>query len=49
MEVGAKATFLDGRGELTVALYDIVKNDMLTRDPFDSAKQLQIGQQSSRH
>lgn len=48
IEAGAKATFLDGRGELTFAWYDIVKNDLLTRDPLNPDIQIQIGQQSSQ-
>ena len=32
-EVGIKNTFWDGRGEWTLAGYEIVKNNLLTRDP----------------
>jgi iron complex outermembrane receptor protein len=50
-EVGIKNTFWDGRGEWTLAGYQIVKNNLLTRDPNfpnDPNKTAQVGQQSSR-
>lgn len=47
-EVGVKQSFWDGRGEWTLAAYDIEKSDILTRDEFNPDKVLQVGQQSSR-
>lgn len=47
-ELGSKASFDQGRGELRVALYDIVRKNVSTTDPSDSSKVLAIGQQSSR-
>jgi iron complex outermembrane receptor protein len=47
-EIGLKG-FLPGRsGEFTVSYFDIVRNDILTRDPTAPASTIQIGQQSSR-
>jgi len=48
VEIGAKRVFAGGRGEWTVAAYDIVKNDLLTRDPDNPQTFRQVGQQSSR-
>lgn len=48
IEIGAKRSFADGRGEWTLAAYDIVKNDLLSRDPNNSQIVRQIGQQWSR-
>ncbi|MCZ6758761.1 MAG: TonB-dependent siderophore receptor [Gemmatimonadetes bacterium] len=45
-EIGLKQQILDGRGEYTIAYFDIVKEDLLTRLP-GSAITEQIGQQSS--
>lgn len=47
-EVGLKGFLPDGRGEFTLAYFDIVRNDILTRDPNAPAQTIQIGQQSSR-
>lgn len=47
-EAGVKQSFLQGRGEWTLAGYHIVKNDLLSRDPDNPALTQQIGQQSSR-
>ncbi|MEP6837613.1 MAG: TonB-dependent siderophore receptor [Bradyrhizobium sp.] len=47
-EIGIKQSFWQGRGEWTLAGYQIVKNNLLARDPNDSTKTQQIGQQSSR-
>ena len=50
-EIGIKQSFWNGRGEWTLAGYQIVKNNLLARDPNnpnDPTKVLQIGQQSSR-
>ena len=45
-EIGLKQQILDGKGEYTIAYFDIVKEDLLTRLP-GSAITEQIGQQSS--
>lgn len=47
-EVGIKQSFWQGRGEWTLAGYQIVKNNLLARDPSNPALIQQIGQQSSR-
>lgn len=47
-EVGAKYAFLDGRGEATLSLYEITKEDLLSRDPNDPTRTVQVGEQSSR-
>lgn len=47
-EIGVKFSFLDGRGDATLAAYRIVKNDLLARDPDDPAITRQIGQQSAK-
>jgi len=47
-EVGLKG-YLPGRsGEFTLSHFNIVRNDILTRDPNAPATTIQIGQQSSR-
>jgi iron complex outermembrane receptor protein len=48
IEVGVKQSFWNGRGEWTIAGYQIVKNDLLTRDPIHPNVVMQVGQQSSR-
>jgi iron complex outermembrane receptor protein len=47
-EVGIKHVFWGGRGEWTLAGYEIVKNNLLARDPNNPTVTVQIGQQSSR-
>jgi iron complex outermembrane receptor protein len=47
-EIGIKQSFWQGRGEWTLAAYQIVKNNLLARDPNNPALTQQIGQQSSR-
>lgn len=47
-EVGVKQSFWQGRGEWTLAAYDIEKSDILSRDPNNSQIVRQVGQQSSR-
>ncbi|WP_338829298.1 TonB-dependent receptor [Bradyrhizobium sp. 27S5] len=48
-EIGVKQSFLGGRGEWTLAGYQIVKNNLLVADPNNPAGlALQVGQQSSR-
>lgn len=48
VEVGYKQSFMDGRGEFTAAVYDIVKNNLLTRDLTNPNLVQQVGEQSSR-
>jgi iron complex outermembrane receptor protein len=45
-EVGVKQQFLGGKGEYTLAYFDIEKNDIITRLPASMIDE-QIGQQSS--
>jgi len=47
-EVGFKGQLPNGRGELTLALFDIVRSNILTRDPMQPGQTIQIGQQSSQ-
>ncbi len=47
-EIGIKHILDNRKGELTFAIYDITKDDILTRDPNNSALRVQGGQQSSR-
>lgn len=47
-EAGAKASLPGGRGEAAVAVYDIVRTNILTRDPVNPTLTVQIGKQSSR-
>ena len=46
-EIGLKGVFAEGRVEATVALFDITRSNILTRDPVDPSKRSQIGEQSS--
>ena len=46
-EIGVKKSFWGGRGEWTVAGYQIVKNNLLARDPNNPGQVVQVGQQSS--
>lgn len=48
IEAGVKQVFWDKRGEWTLAVYDIRKNNLLTRDPSNPSLSVQVGQQSSR-
>ncbi|MEH2473278.1 iron complex outermembrane receptor protein [Nitrobacteraceae bacterium AZCC 2161] len=48
VEVGVKQSFWGGRGEWTLAGYQIVKNNLLTPVPGNPTKVQQVGQQSSR-
>ena len=48
IEVGAKQSFANGRGEWTVAGYQIVKEKLLVPDPNNPTLRQQIGQQSSK-
>ncbi|GGF55346.1 TonB-dependent receptor [Azorhizobium oxalatiphilum] len=47
-EAGVKQSFWGGRGEWTLAVYDITKYDLLARSSASSTVTEQIGQQSSR-
>ena len=47
-EIGIKHIFWGGRGQWTLAAYDIVKKRLLTSDPLIPTLQVQVGQQSSR-
>lgn len=47
-EAGIKQSFLGGRGEWTLAVYQITKTDLPTRDSQNPAQTIQIGKQSSR-
>lgn len=46
-ELGFKQQLAAGRGEWTAALFQITKNDIITRDPNDPNKSIQGGKQSS--
>ncbi len=48
LEIGVKNAFAEGKGEWTVALYGIRKDNLLANDPDNPAQKIQIGQQSSR-
>jgi len=48
VEVGAKGFLPNSLGEYTLALYDINRSNILTRDPVNPALTVQIGEQSSR-
>jgi iron complex outermembrane receptor protein len=47
-EAGAKASLPGGRGELSLALFEVAKTNLLTRDPSNPALTVQIGEQSTR-
>ncbi len=47
-EIGLKQSLLNGRGQWTLAYYDIVKKKLLSRDADNPAIQVQIGERSSR-
>ena len=47
-EVGVKQQLADGLGEWTLAVYDIRKNDIITRDQSRPAISIQGGSQSSK-
>ncbi|GLH82846.1 TonB-dependent receptor [Bradyrhizobium sp. SSBR45R] len=48
IEVGVKQSLWGGRGEWTLSAYEIVKNNLLARDPANPSVTVQVGQQSSR-
>lgn len=47
VEVGFKQQLPEGRGEWTVAVFDITKKDIITRNPNRPSESIQGGQQSS--
>lgn len=47
-ELGTKGSFDAGRGELRVALFDIVRKHIAMTDPNDRTKVIPVGAQSSR-
>lgn len=48
VELGTKASFDDGRGELTAAAYKIERKNLSMADPADRTRVIPIGEQSSR-
>ncbi|HWU97982.1 MAG TPA: TonB-dependent receptor [Oxalicibacterium sp.] len=48
LEIGVKNAFAEGKGEWTLALYGIRKDNLLSRDPTNPNQSIQVGQQSSR-
>ena len=47
-EIGLKQSLAGGRGEWTLAYYDIIKRKLLSRSPDDPTLDVQIGQRSAR-
>jgi iron complex outermembrane recepter protein len=47
-EIGLKKAFMSGRGEVTFALYDIVKKGLLVPDVANPGFSVPVGKQSSR-
>lgn len=47
-EIGLKQSFWEGKGDWTLAMYSITKNNLLTRDPANPALRIQVGQRSSK-
>ena len=48
IEVGVKQSFWDQRGDWTLAVYEIRKSNLLTRDPSDSSARVQVGKRSTQ-
>lgn len=46
-EIGSKASFDQQRGEISVAVYDIVRKNLAITDPNDRTRVLPVGQQGS--
>lgn len=46
-ELGFKQQFWQQRGEWTIAAYRIVKKDLISRDPNNPARRVQVGEQAS--
>lgn len=47
-EAGVKQSVMNGRGDWSVAVYEIVKTDLRTRDSTDPTVWIQVGQQSTQ-
>jgi iron complex outermembrane receptor protein len=47
-EAGIKQILGGGRADWTLAFYQIIKNNLLSTDPTDPTRTVQVGQQSSR-
>jgi len=47
LEVGLKRVFWNRQGEWTLAVYDIRKDKLLTRDPANPSQSIQVGERSS--
>lgn len=47
-EIGAKFNYWNNRGTSTIAAYHIVRKNFLVRDPNDSSRSIQVGQQTSK-
>lgn len=48
VEVGVKSNFWDDRGALTLSVYHIRKNNLISRDPINPSQSVQVGERSSR-
>ena len=48
LELGLKQAFAQGRGEWTLAAYQIRKTNLVTRDALDPSRSVQVGERSSR-
>lgn len=48
VELGVKQAFAGDTAEWTLAVYDIAKNNLLTRDSTNPTRSLQVGERSSR-
>jgi iron complex outermembrane receptor protein len=48
VEIGVKQSLADKKGDWSLAVYEIRKNNLVTTDPNNTGQQLQVGQQSSR-
>ena len=48
IEVGIKQSILDKKGDWSLALYDITKNNLMTRDSANPSLWIQVGQQSTQ-
>jgi iron complex outermembrane receptor protein len=47
-EVGVKQTMFDGKASATLSAFNIIKQDVSTTDPYNTAYQVQVGEQESR-
>ncbi len=48
VELGSKASFDQGRGDASVAVYEIVRRNLAMADPADRTQVIPVGRQSSR-